>query len=132
MDDFSKQKIVYPNMTKFMPFFYDNKGFMVNQKCFIITGKDLTYLMAFFNSNVFKICYRDNFPELLGGTRELSKIYFEKVKIPPIKTIISEDFDILVENVQAGKDNSDFRLERALILALDLKQYEDYIMNYRI
>ncbi|MDR2717398.1 MAG: hypothetical protein LBB89_04955 [Treponema sp.] len=132
MDDFSKQKIVYPNMTKFLPFLYDNNGFMVNQKCFIITGNHLTYLTAFFNSNVFKICYRDNFPELKGGTRELSKVFFEKVKIPPIENLISEDFDLLVEDIQKGKDYSDLRIEKALILTLELQQYEDFIKNYKI
>lgn len=34
-DDFSKQKIVYPNMTKFLPFYYDDKGYFTNQKCII-------------------------------------------------------------------------------------------------
>jgi hypothetical protein len=87
MEEFSKQKIVYPNMTKFMPFFLDDEGYYTNQKCFIITGKKLAYLTAFFNSNIFKICYRDNFPELQGGTRELSKIFFETIKIPTVEDI---------------------------------------------
>ena len=26
-DDFNKQKIIYPNMTKYLPFYLDNKGF---------------------------------------------------------------------------------------------------------
>jgi hypothetical protein len=33
MEDFSKQKIIYPNMTKFMPFYLDKKGFYTNKKC---------------------------------------------------------------------------------------------------
>ena len=119
-------------MTKDMPFFLDNEGFYTNQKCFIITGENLSYLTVFFNSKVFKICYRDNIPELQGGTSELSKVFFEDIKIPPIETIISEDFDILVKDLQNGKDYADLRLEKALILALDLQQYEDYIKNYKI
>ncbi|MGJ1498158.1 Eco57I restriction-modification methylase domain-containing protein, partial [Sphingobacterium spiritivorum] len=35
MEEFFRQKIVYPNMTKYMPFFLDNEGFITNQKCFI-------------------------------------------------------------------------------------------------
>jgi hypothetical protein len=132
MEDFLKQKIVYPNMTKYMPFYLDNNGYFTNQKCFILTGNNLAYLTAFFNSNVFKICYRDNFPELQGGTRELSKVFFEDIKIPPIEDLISEDFDILVEDLQNGKDYADLRLEKALIFALNLQQYEDYIKNYKI
>ena len=132
MEDFFRQKIIYPNMTKFMPFYLDKKGYYTNQKCFIITGNDLAYLTAFFNSNIFKICYRDNFPELLGGTRELSKIFFETIKIPPINTLMSEDFDVFVDARQNGDDSVDLRLERALILALDLCEYEEYIINYKI
>ena len=73
---------MYPNMTKFMPFILDNTGFFINDQGFIITGDHLSYLVAFFNSNIFQICYRDSFPELQGGTRELRKIFFEQVKIP--------------------------------------------------
>ena len=132
IEDFSKQKIVYPNMTKFMPFLLDKKNFMTNQKCFIMTGEKLAYLTAFFNSNIFKICYRDNFPDLQGGTRELSKIFFEQVKIPDVEDSIDIDFDILVDDVQKGNDNISLKLEKVLILALELEQYEEYILNYDI
>ena len=132
IEDFSKQKIVYPNMTKYMPFLLDNEGFCTNQKCFIVTGESLPYLTAFFNSNIFKICYRDNFPELQGGTRELSKIFFEQIKIPNIQEIEKIDFETFVEDVQKGEDNASLRLERALMLALDLQEYEEYILSYNI
>ncbi|MDI5951277.1 DUF7149 domain-containing protein, partial [Flavobacterium yafengii] len=39
MEDFSKQKIIYPNMTKFLPFHLDNEGFIQNDKSFMITGE---------------------------------------------------------------------------------------------
>ena len=132
IEDFYKQKIVYPNMTKFMPFLLDKESFMTNQKCFIMTGKKLAYLTTFFNSNIFKICYRDNFPELQGGTRELSKIFFEQVKIPDVEDIIDIDFDTLVDDVQKGNDNISLKLEKVLILALELEQYQEYILNYDI
>jgi len=131
-EDFNKQKIMYPNMTKFMPFLLDNNSFFINDKGFIITGNNLSYLIAFFNSNIFKICYRDNFPELQGGTRELRKIFFEQVKIPNIQDIIAEDFNKLVNDVQIEKDNASLRVEKALILALELQEYEEYILNYNI
>lgn len=31
-EDFNKPKIMYPNMTKYMPFYYDEKGFYQNDK----------------------------------------------------------------------------------------------------
>ena len=82
--------------------------------------------------SIFKICYRNNFPELQGGTRELSKIFFEEVRIPFIENLISEDFDILLKDVQNANDYADLRLERPLLLTLDLQKYEDYILNYKI
>src|SRR5690606_11473989 len=97
-----------------------------------ITGEKLAYLTAFFNSNIFKICYRDNFPELQGGTRELSKIFFETLKVPDIIDLISDDFDILVQEVQKGNDYTDLRVEKALIYALNLIEFEEYILNYNI
>ena len=81
LDDFLQPKIVYPNMTKYLPFVYDDKQHLTNQKCFIITGKNVAFLTAFFNSSLFKFCFRDSFPKLQGGTRELSKIFFDKIPV---------------------------------------------------
>lgn len=81
LDDFLQPKIVYPNMTKYLPFVYDDKRHLTNQKCFIITGKNVAFLSAFLNSSLFKFCFRDSFPELQGGTRELSKIFFDKIPV---------------------------------------------------
>ena len=99
-EDFSKPKIIYPNMTKYMPFVFDDKSYVTNQKCFIITGKYIAFLTAFFNSSLFKFCFRDSFPELQGGTRELSKIFFDK--IPVCKVTDSQEilFHKLITDIQ--------------------------------
>ena len=81
LDEFSKPKIIYPNMTKFLPFVYDISGVVTNQKCFIITGKHLGYLTAFFNSPIktaipFKTKTATKVP------RTMSRIlYFEVIPI---------------------------------------------------
>ncbi len=84
-EDFAKPKIIYPNMTKYLPFVYDEVGYVTNQKCFIVTGEKIAFLTAFFNSSLFKMCFRDSFPELQGGTRELSKIFFDKIPVLKIE-----------------------------------------------
>jgi putative type IIS restriction endonuclease len=99
-EDFSKPKIVYPNMTKYMPFVYDESRFLTNQKCFIITGGCMAYLTAFFNSSIFKFCFRDSFPELQGGTRELSKIFFDKIPVKKISPEQNECFRTAVTSIQ--------------------------------
>ena len=84
--EFSKPKIIYPNMTSLFPFMYDESGILANQKCFILTAQDdtiqLRYLTAIFNSSLAKLWIWYNCPELQGGTREISKIYFENFPVP--------------------------------------------------
>ena len=88
-------------MTKYMPFVYDESKFLTNQKCFIITGGCMAYLTAFFNSSIFKFCFRDSFPELQGGTRELSKIFFDKIPIKKITPEQNEAFRKAVTSIQS-------------------------------
>lgn len=101
-EDFFKPKIMYPNMTKYMPFYYDEKGFYQNDKSFMITGKHIPFLTAFLNSSLFKFCFRDNFPELLGGTRELRKIFFDKISVIKVSDEINNDFKREVTNLQSN------------------------------
>jgi hypothetical protein len=102
-EDFSKQKIVYPNMTKYLPFVYDTQEYLTNQKCFIITGRYTAFLTAFFNSSLFKYCFRDNFPELQGGTRELSKIFFDKLPVIEVDDMTNTLFETKVIDIQRLK-----------------------------
>lgn len=87
-------------MTKYMPFYYDEKCFFQNDKSFFITGKHLAFLTAFFNSSLFKFCFKDNFPELLGNTRELRKIFFDKIPVLKITDKQNDEFCKLVNKAQ--------------------------------
>lgn len=109
-------------MTKFLPFFYDDKGFMTNQKCFIITGESISYLTAFLNSSLFKFCFRNSFPELLGGTRELSKIFFDKIPVLKISHEINMRFKYYVSDIQ-----KEFTKEKAI--EIDKLIFELYQLN---
>ena len=109
LEDFSKPKIMYPNMTKYLPFYYDEKGFYQNDKSFMITGAHVSYLAAFLNSSLFKFCFRDNFPELLGGTRELRKIFFDKIPVKEVSDSINDKFRCKVNEIQ-----SDYTKEQAI------------------
>ena len=100
-EDFSKPKIIYPNMTKYLPFVYDEAYFLTNQKCFILTGSNMAYLTAFLNSSLFKYCFRDSFPELQGGTRELSKIFFDKIPVKKVSSEQNEMFRKIINTVQS-------------------------------
>lgn len=86
LEEFANPKIIYPNMTSAFPFMYDESGLLGNQKCFILTALNesvsLLFLVAVFNSSLAKLWIWYNCPELLGGTREISKVYFEHFPVP--------------------------------------------------
>ena len=87
-------------MTKYLPFYYDEKGFDQNDKSFMITGTNVAYLTAFLNSSLFKFCFLNNFPELLGGTRELRKIFFDKIPVLEVDDNTNKQFEELLLDIQ--------------------------------
>ena len=99
-EEFLKPKVMYPNMTKYIPFYYDTRGFYQNDKSFMITGRHIAFLTAFLNSSIFKFCFLNNFPELQGGTRELRKVFFDKIPIIQIDDKLNEQFASLISDMQ--------------------------------
>ena len=87
-------------MTKYIPFYFDEKGFCQNDKSFMITGANVAYLTAFLNSSIFKFCFLNNFPELQGGTRELRKIFFDKIPVLKVSVEINNSFVPLLKDIQ--------------------------------
>ncbi len=86
LEEFSKPKILYPNMTSVFPFMYDESGLLSNDKSFILTSKDdsisLLFLTAVFNSSLAKLWIWWNCPELGDNRREIRKVYFEHFPVP--------------------------------------------------
>ena len=121
-DEFSKPKIIYPNMTKFLPFVYDTYGLVTNQKCFIITGKRLAFLTAFLNSSLFKFCFADKFPELQGKTRELSKIFMDEIPVMEVSDDEEARFLLIVESTQKN-------ISREKLLDIDKAIFDLYQLS---
>lgn len=105
-------------MTKYMPFVYDNNAYCTNQKCFIITGQFIAYLTAFFNSSLFKFCFRESFPELQGGTREMSKIFFDKIPVMLVTNETNTQFKSVVDDIQKVYNKSKAMTIDAMIFDL--------------
>jgi len=127
-EDFAKPKIIYPNMTKFLPFVYDETGIVTNQKCFILSGENLKYLTGIFNSMLWKFAFKNRFPELLGETFELSKVFFDKIPIKkPIGNIeyqIEKSIDEILNRKKANQDTT------ALEREIDVLVYKLYELTY--
>jgi adenine-specific DNA-methyltransferase len=105
LEDVKNPKIMYPNMPKFLPFYYDTEGFFCNDKGFTISSEteSLHYLVGVLNSSVFRCCFRDNFPELMGNTYEVRKIFFEKIPVKKPTPRQVALFEKLVPAIQFAK-----------------------------
>lgn len=125
-EEFAKRKIIYPNMTSIFPFTYDETGSFGNDKSFIITEKTtvianetacpersasvvegslLKALLAIFNSNLCKLWIWYNCPELMGGTREIRKAYFENLRIPLDNAELLQQLATLADEIIAAKSS---------------------------
>ena len=101
--DFSKKKIIYPNLTTQLGFYLDTEGYYINAKAYMIVGKHLGYLTAFFNSALFKYCFTDDFPIVQGDGRELRKVNFERIPVKDVTDAEDAEYERRVMEIQQMK-----------------------------
>lgn len=133
--NFETPKIVYPNMVKDVSFTYDDVGYYTNQKCFILTGGKLKYLLGVLNSKLFRYCFEEDFPELQGNSREINKVVFEEIpiKMPDDKqeALVNTLVDYLLylynpENEALLKHTPNNRIASTIEDVLNMVVYELY------
>ena len=101
--DFTQKKIIYPNLTTHLGFFLDTDGFYINAKAYMIVGRHLGYLTAFFNSALFRYCFTDDFPVVQGDGRELRKVNFERIPIKDVTDEEDAEYECKVMEIQQMK-----------------------------
>jgi len=101
--DLEKKKIIYPNLTTQLGFYLDTEGFYVNAKAYMIVGRHLGYLTAFFNSSLFRYCFTDDFPLVQGNGRELRKSVFERIPVKDVTDEEDAEYERLVMEIQQMK-----------------------------
>jgi type I restriction-modification system DNA methylase subunit len=80
-DEFTRAKIVYPNICKQPEFTLDYSGSYTNQKCFIVPVDD-KFLLAVLNSSITNFLFKKLLPRLRGDFFEPSYIYLKDFPIP--------------------------------------------------
>jgi hypothetical protein len=126
-EDFNKPKIIYPNITKHLPFTLDYNNNYLNDKCFILTGEKLYFLVSFLNSNLFRFCFENAFPELQGNSKEIKKFIIENI---PIKEIEDESqFKYLVEDIIRIKTQNSLADVSELEYQIDNLIYQHYELS---
>jgi adenine-specific DNA-methyltransferase len=106
LEDFEKLKIIYPetmrhakgNKEDFPRFILDDSNFYCDKTTFIITGENLRYLTAFFNSKIMKMLIPEYVTSWDTSGFMMQKIFFEK--IPVLQTNRTKVFEMLVEYIQ--------------------------------
>lgn len=101
--DFSQKKIIYPNLTTRFRFYLDTNHFYINAKAYMIVGKHLGYLTAFFNSSLFGYCFTDDFPVIQGDGRELRKSIFERIPVKDVTDDEDAEYERRVLEIQQMK-----------------------------
>lgn len=64
-------------------------------------------MTAFFNSKIFRFAFKEYFPELLGDTRELSKVFFQNVSVIPVDDNLDTQFSILIDEIVNRKNRAE-------------------------
>jgi hypothetical protein len=112
------------------------RDFSLIKNVFIITGTCIEYLTAFFNSSLFKFCFRDSFPELLGGTRELNKIFFDRICILKVDSETNKIFEKKVVEIQKLKlknidaKNKEIEIDNLIFGLYGLTEEEKNIISF--
>lgn len=71
----------------------------------IVNGEEIKGLplLAIFNSNLVKLWIWYNCPELMGGSREIRKAYFENLRIPLNNEDLLQQLAALADEIIAAK-----------------------------
>ena len=112
MRDLDKKKIIYPNLTTHLNFYLDTEGYYVNAKAYMIVGKHLGYLTAFFNSALFRYCFTDDFPIVQGDGRELRKSVFQRIPVKDVTDEEDAEYERRVMEIQQMKRDGLSTLEK--------------------
>ena len=82
MDDFNKQKIIYPETTQGAYFVLDNNNYYIDKTCFMMTGEHLKYLLGTLSSALFEYAYKNIFTSIELGKSGYQYNKYSLLKLP--------------------------------------------------
>ncbi len=122
MDDLSKQKIIWGELSDLPKFAFDTEGrYTPLNTAFLMTGQSLGYIIAFLNSPVSKYYFSSNIATSSGvGTIRWLKYTIETLPIPLVADETMEEIECLVVNLET-ENHADEKLA-----AIDRRIYNLY------
>ncbi len=131
MEELSSNKIIYPNIHKEFAVAYEDEGFLINQKCFCITGKNLKYLVGILNSKLNFFYFKLIGASLGNAGYEISKIFVNELPIPTpdVNLLIADKIEKLVEQILSIKKADSKADTKDLENQIDTLVYKLYDLN---
>ena len=103
-EDFSKQKIVWGEISDQSNFALDDSdNYFVNNKCYLLTGNRLEYLVCYLNSHLSEYLFSKIGTTTGVGTAQWSKFTIEQLPVPVVNEEEEKEFGLLLEELKAGK-----------------------------
>ncbi|MBP7796666.1 MAG: Eco57I restriction-modification methylase domain-containing protein [Elusimicrobiales bacterium] len=122
-DEFEKEKIVWQEIVREPSFAYDTKNFYCEATTFLMTGKNLKYLIAILNSKPATFFFKQFYAG--GGLGEsgyrYKKAFLEQLPIPKISESEQKPFIDLVDKILAITKDEDY---------LQNKEKQDKVKEY--
>ena len=104
MDEFEKEKIVYLELVNRASFCFDDKNHFALNTTYMITGKNLKYLISVLNSKLNEWYFDLICAESGVGTNRWIKQYVKQLPIPIIPKEQQKPFITLVDSIINSKE----------------------------
>lgn len=107
MDDFSRQKIIWGEISDKPKFALDETGeYYVSNTVFFMTGDNLEYLIAFLNSKLSEYYFSQIATTTGVGTVRWLKYKIEQLPVPNVRSTNMDKIKQLQKLVKSGNENS--------------------------
>ena len=110
LDEFEKEKIIYSEIVQKPQFYLDNETFYIEATAFIMSGKDLKYLIALLNSTPVTFFFKKFYMGTELGSKgfRYKKTFLQKLPIPQIHKEAQKPFIQRVDKIiKLKKENQD-------------------------
>src|SRR5690554_886219 len=129
-DEFSKEKIVWMEISDEANYTYDNQGMYLTNSAYFLTGHSIKYLIAVLNSKLCDFYFFQKTAVIAGGRKRYTKQYVEQNPIPVISEEEQEPFVQLVDQILTAKQEDPSADTTALENEIDVLVYRLYGLTY--
>ena len=124
LNEFTKEKIVYSEISEGASFYMDECGYFLNNTAYLITGDNLKYLISLLNSKLLEFAFSIYYAgQKVGNSSRYIKIAISKLPILVPTQEQEEYLTKLADKMLKSKEKLS-KLNKLLELAINDKNYE--------